>query len=69
MTAPNLLSPGAAANVLGVNTSTIARYLDLGLLEGHTLPSGQRRITAESLEAVLSKRNRLSSTVTIIEAG
>lgn len=68
MTGPRVLTVGAVARVLGVNAGTVSRYLDAGLLEGHTLPSGHRRVTAESLERILDSRTKLSSTVTIIGA-
>jgi excisionase family DNA binding protein len=47
-----LLLPGEAAAQLGVSLDTIRRYLENGLLDGITLPSGHRRVTAESVERV-----------------
>tara|TARA_R110002126_G_scaffold48343_2_gene134689 strand:- start:33 stop:230 length:198 start_codon:yes stop_codon:yes gene_type:complete len=62
-----IITPGEAAKILGVSTDTVGRYLDLGIIEGHRTPSGQRRVNRDSVESVI--RTRVSSTVTIIEAG
>ena len=62
-----LLSVGQAAQLLGVGVDTVHRYLDLGILEGHRLPTGHRRITLESVDR--TKRVRVSSTVTTIQGG
>jgi excisionase family DNA binding protein len=62
-----IITPGEAAKILGVSTDTVGRYLDLGIIEGHRTPGGQRRVNRDSVESVI--RTRVSSTVTIIEAG
>jgi excisionase family DNA binding protein len=61
-----IITPGEAAKILGVSTDTVGRYLDLGIIEGHRTPGGQRRVNRDSVESVI--RTRVSSTVTIIEA-
>lgn len=62
-----LLTTGEAADRMGVSESTIRSYLDSGVLAGHTLPSGHRRIDASSVDAVKMIRTRISSTVTVVE--
>lgn len=62
-----MITPGEAAQILGVSTDTVGRYFDLGIIEGHRTPGGQRRVNRDSVENVI--RTRVSSTVTIIEAG
>jgi excisionase family DNA binding protein len=62
-----IITPGEAAKILGVSTDTVGRYLDLGIIEGHRTPGGQRRVNRDSVEAIT--RTRVSPTVTIIEAG
>lgn len=64
-----LLSVGQAAQLLGVGVDTVHRYLDLGILEGHRLPTGHRRITLESVDRTKASRVRVSSTVTTIQGG
>lgn len=62
-----MISTGKAAKLLGVHPLTVARYVDLGILEGMRTPGGTRRVNRESVEKIT--RTRVSSTVTIIEAG
>lgn len=64
-----LLSVGQAAQLLGVGVDTVHRYLDLGILEGHRLPTGHRRITLESVDRTKESRVRISSTVRTIQGG
>lgn len=64
-----MLTTGEAAARLGVSESTVRTYLEMGLLQGHTLPSGHRRIDAASVDRVKEMRRRISSTVTIVESG
>lgn len=52
MTADAFLTIGSAARFLGVSPTTIVRMFDQGELDGHTLPSGHRRISRESLVAI-----------------
>lgn len=47
------ITPGQAADLLGVTRDTIRRYVDTGLLEGIKTPGGQRRIDRASLEQVI----------------
>ena len=47
-----LLKVGEAALALGVSVETVRRYLDQGILEGCFLPSGHRRITRASVDAI-----------------
>lgn len=52
MTAALYVTVGEAADSLGVSTTTIVRMFDEGLIDGHVLPSGHRRINSESLAAI-----------------
>jgi excisionase family DNA binding protein len=54
--------------MLGVSRDSIRRYVDSGALNAITTPGGQRRIDQASVESVIQRRNRISPTVTIIEA-
>jgi excisionase family DNA binding protein len=62
------IKPGKAAQMLGVSRDSIRRYVDSGALNAITTPGGQRRIDQASVESVIQRRNRVSPTVTIIEA-
>jgi excisionase family DNA binding protein len=62
------IKPGEAAELLGVSRDSIRRYVDNGQIDGITTPGGQRRIDRQSLNEIIGKRVRISSTVTIIEA-
>jgi excisionase family DNA binding protein len=62
------IKPGEAAELLGVSRDSIRRYVDKGQIDGITTPGGQRRIDRQSLDEIIGKRVRISSTVTIIEA-
>lgn len=62
----SFMSVGEAAARLGVGETTIRSYLESGLLTGHVLPSGHRRIDAASVDRV--KATKVSSTVTVIQA-
>ena len=59
------LTTGEAAARLGVSEGTIRSYLERGLLTGHVLPTGVRRIDAASVDRV--KVTKVSSTVTIVK--
>lgn len=48
----DLLTTGEAALLLGVSIDTVKRYLEQGVLEGRTLPSGHRRLTRDSVDRV-----------------
>ncbi|HSD82159.1 MAG TPA: helix-turn-helix domain-containing protein [Solirubrobacteraceae bacterium] len=47
------LTTAQAARHLGVSLSTIRRWSDAGHLPGYRTPGGQRRFTAEQLDAFL----------------
>ena len=61
------IRPGEAAELLGVSTDAIRRYSDAGSIAAIVTPGGHRRIDRESVDAYITKRTRVSSTVTIIE--
>jgi len=61
------IRPGEAAELLGVSRDAIRRYSDAGRIDAIVTPGGHRRIDRESVDAYLTKRTRVSSTVTIIE--
>lgn len=54
---PDYVTPGEAAQRLGVTRDTIRRYVDAGKLEGIKTPGGQRRISADSLKAATEPRH------------
>jgi excisionase family DNA binding protein len=62
------IKPGKAAEMLGVSRDSIRRYADSGQIEAITTPGGQRRIVRQSVDEIIGRRVRISSTVTIIEA-
>ena len=49
-----LISPRAAADILGVHTATLVRWLEAGLIEGIKLPGGQHRYYADSINTVIA---------------
>lgn len=53
----NGLPAGDAAEVLDVSVKTVGRYFDQGILSGHTLPGGQRRISIASLRSLAISRS------------
>jgi len=62
-----MMTTGEAAARLGVSEATVRSYLEAGLLTGHVLPSGHRRIDAASVDRVKDSRTRVSTTVTIVK--
>lgn len=46
------ITPGEAADRLGVTRDTIRRYVDNGQLSGIRTPGGQRRIDAASIQKI-----------------
>jgi excisionase family DNA binding protein len=62
----NAVNPREAAQMLGVTTQTLRRYVDVGLLVAERTQGGHRRIDRASLEKLVASRNRISSTVTVI---
>lgn len=48
------MSPRTAADILGVHTATLVRWLEAGLIEGITLPGGQHRYYADSINTVIA---------------
>ena len=67
-TMSELIRPAEAARQLGVSRDSIRRYIDSGLLTGVKTPGGQRRIDQASVDSVIQRRVRISSTVTVIGA-
>ena len=61
------IKPGKAAELLGVSRDSIRRYVDSGAIAGITTPGGQRRIDRQSVDSIIDRRVKVSSTVTIIE--
>ena len=63
------ITSGKAGKLLGVDTVTVNKFYDLGLLDGYHLPiSNHLRVTSESVLRVIESRQRVSSTVTTISA-
>jgi predicted site-specific integrase-resolvase len=54
--APDLISPGEAAGLLGVTTTTLANWAAVGTVECVRLPSGHRRYVRSSIEALATER-------------
>jgi DNA-binding transcriptional MerR regulator len=50
--APETMMPGEAAALLGVTTTTLAAWADLGKVAFIRLPSGHRRYIAASVRAL-----------------
>lgn len=53
-------SPPNLAKLLGVNPSTIKRWVDKGLLEAQKTPGGHRRVSAEALSKFISSQKNLA---------
>jgi DNA-binding transcriptional MerR regulator len=53
----NLLTPGKAAAILGVTTTTLAAWAEAGIVESIRLPLGHRRYDRESIEALAARRS------------
>jgi len=51
-----------ASERLGVTSDTVVRWLDLGILSGWRLPTGGRRLDAQSVEDV-AERAGMPSTI------
>lgn len=51
-----MLSPGEAAAMLGVTTTTLANWAARGHVESVTLPSGHRRYVAASVRQLVVRR-------------
>lgn len=52
------LTASEAARALGVSLSTVRRWSDSGALPGYRTPGGQRRFSAEQIEAFLASLER-----------
>lgn len=52
--APELLTPGEAADRLRVTTAALAAWSDAGKIEAVILPSGHRRYRRAVIEAILT---------------
>lgn len=52
------LSTSQAAEALGVSLGTIRRWSDMGHLASYRTPGGQRRFSADQIEAFLEKLER-----------
>jgi excisionase family DNA binding protein len=53
---PVLLTTGKVAAVLGVDAATVRRWISGGKLAAVRLPSGQSRITQDTLDEILRAR-------------
>ena len=49
------ISPAVAAALLGVSPRTVVRYVNQGRLDGIILPSGWRRVSQDSVDAILGR--------------
>lgn len=54
----DLLTPRQAAELLGVNTNTLARWVRAGLLSAVTTPGGHRRYQRADVHTLLTERER-----------
>lgn len=57
MASSEILTVTEAAKRLRVSKTTVQIYFNNGLLDGYRLPSGFRRIYAESVAAMLAERS------------
>jgi len=48
------LSTSQAAQALGVSLGTVRRWSDMGYLQSYRTPGGQRRFSAEQIDAFLA---------------
>lgn len=62
------IRPNQAGSMLGVSAVTASRYAKQGRLDMMLTPGNQVLISRESVEEWVSRRRRVSSTVTVIEA-
>jgi DNA-binding transcriptional MerR regulator len=46
------ITPGQAQEELGVSTKTLAKLADDGVIDSFKLPSGHRRYSRESIDAI-----------------
>ena len=58
------ITPGEAAQMLGVSRDSIRRYVDSGAINGITTPGGQRRIDRQSVDSIISEK--VGQNVTVI---
>ncbi len=49
------ISPQAAASTLGVSQSTIDHWADMGYLDSHRTPTGQRRFSQDQIDLLVSQ--------------
>jgi excisionase family DNA binding protein len=54
----DLLTPRQAAELLGVNTNTLARWVRAGMLPAVTTPGGHRRYRRADVRALSQERKR-----------
>ncbi len=52
------ITTGEAAKLLGVSRATIVRYVNAGILEARTLPSGNRRIRRADAERLAQEADK-----------
>lgn len=52
----DVITAGAAAEILGVSRESVRRYADAGLLPHHRTPGGTRRFRRSDVEALAAER-------------
>lgn len=57
-----LLSPGVAADLIGVHTDTLKRWAEAGRIEAFRTPTGHRRYRRSDLEKILEPVRREQGT-------
>ena len=60
---------GEAAEILGVTTQTVRRYIAMGQLDATKTVGGHRRIERQAVEALRDSRSSSSGNVRTVEAG
>lgn len=50
------LSTGEAAKLIGLNSKTLRRWVDIGKVEGYKSVGGMRFVYADSLQAIIQSR-------------
>lgn len=52
------LSTGEAAKLIGLNSKTLRRWVDLGKVEGYKSNGGMRYVYADSLQKLIESRKQ-----------
>ena len=65
----DIITIGQAAEILGVTTQTVRRYVAMGQLDASRTMGGHRRLQRQAVEALRDSRSTSSGNVRTVEAG